>query len=167
MNYHNILHDDMLNGEGLRVVLFVSGCSHHCPNCQNPQTHPLDSGIPFTDKERDEIFYYLSKPYIKGITFSGGDPLHKKNAQTVFDLCKKIKIAFPEKDIWVYTGYLFEELSDDIKENLKYVDVLVDGKFKKSLFSPKQPYVGSSNQRIIDIKRTYEYGEIKIRNYEQ
>ena len=72
MNYHNILHDDMLNGEGLRVVLFVSGCSHQCPNCQNPQTHPLDSGIPFTDKERDEIFYYLSKPYIKGITFSGG-----------------------------------------------------------------------------------------------
>ena len=105
INYHNITHDDMNNGDGLRVVLWLSGCSHHCHNCQNPQTWNPDSGIPFDESAKQEIFNELSKDYISGITFSGGDPLHENNLNGVLELIQQIRISFPEKTIWLYTGY--------------------------------------------------------------
>lgn len=105
INYHNITHDDMNNGDGLRVVLWLSACSHHCYNCQNPQTWNPSSGIPFDESAKQEIFTELSKDYISGITFSGGDPLHENNLDEVLKLVKQIRIFFPEKSIWLYTGY--------------------------------------------------------------
>lgn len=147
MNYHNITHDDMLNGDGLRVVLWVAGCTHHCKNCQNPETWDINGGIPFDNEAKEEIFDELKKPYISGITFSGGDPLHPKHRKQVLELAREIKEKFPTKTVWCYTGFLYEEVKDI--ENLKYVDVLVDGEFKEELKDVNLPWVGSSNQRII------------------
>lgn len=153
MNYHNILHDNMLNGEGLRVVLFVSGCEHHCKGCHNPQTHDPASGIEFTQAEEDEIFEQLSKPYIRGLTLTGGDPLHPSNYKTLLALCKKVKANFPKKDIWLYTGYRVEDIPDEMKDIFQYIDTIVDGRFVEELKDVNLPYVGSSNQRIIRLNK--------------
>lgn len=153
MNYHNILHDDMLNGDGLRVVLFVSGCEHHCKGCHNPQTHDPSSGIPFTRVEEDEIFEQLSKPYIQGLTLTGGDPLHPCNYETLLELCKTIKANFPTKNIWLYTGYRVEGIPTEMREIFQYIDTIVDGRFVEELKDVNLPYVGSSNQRIIHLNR--------------
>lgn len=105
MNYLQITHEDVCNGEGLRVVLWLSGCSHHCYNCQNPQTWNPDNGIPFDESAKQEIFNELSKDYISGITFSGGDPLYEYNLDEVLKLVKQIRNSYPNKTIWLYTGY--------------------------------------------------------------
>lgn len=153
MNYHNILHDNMLNGDGLRVVLFVSGCEHHCKGCHNPQTHDPLSGIDFTQTEEDEIFEQLSKPYIQGLTLTGGDPLHPCNYETLLKLCKTIKKKFPNKNIWLYTGYRVEDIPEEMKEIFQYIDTVVDGRFVEELKDVNLPYVGSSNQRIIRLNK--------------
>lgn len=150
MRYHNITKDDMLNGEGLRVVLWVSGCSHHCKNCHNPVTWDPDEGLPFDKAAKEELFAALSKPYISGITLSGGDPLYCSNRPAIGELVKEIKNRFPDKTIWLYTGYTWEAISDLLF--LPYIDVLIDGKFVESLKDPKLHWRGSSNQRIIDVK---------------
>lgn len=150
MRYHNITKQDMLNGEGLRVTLWVSHCEHNCPECQNPQTHDENSGIPFDKEAKEELFEELSKDYTTGITFSGGDPLSRLNRYEVLGLIAEIKEKFPTKDIWVYTGYLKSDV-----ENLtgfENIDVLVDGKFIKSLSVPSPKWVGSSNQIIHRLK---------------
>ena len=110
MNYHNIIYNDMNNGSGLRVTLFVSGCEHHCIKCQNPQTWNSDGGIAFDKRAFEEIINELSNDYISGITFSGGDPLHKKNIDTVWKICKLITEEFPSKTIWLYTGFRWEDI---------------------------------------------------------
>lgn len=148
MNYHNITKCDMLNGEGVRVVLWVSGCVHACPNCHNQQTWSPNSGIPFDDKALEEIYAELENPYVDGITFSGGDPLHPKNYNTIFWLCSQIKQKFPTKNIWVYTGYDLDDVKHVYGDILDYIDVLVDGKFIEKLKSPEKHWVGSSNQRV-------------------
>lgn len=148
MNYHNITHEDMLNGEGLRVVLWVSGCNHNCKGCHNPETHDINSGIPFDESAKEELFGYLEKDYIDGITFSGGDPLHPNNRETVTQLAKIVKNKF-KKTVWLYTGYKYEEVKDLII--MKYIDVLVDDEFKIELKDEKLEWRGSSNQRIIKL----------------
>lgn len=153
MNYHNILHDNMLNGDGLRVVLFVSGCEHHCKGCHNPQTHDPSSGIPFTRAEEDEIFEQLSQPYIQGLTLTGGDPLHPCNYATLLALCKTVKANFPTKNIWLYTGYRIEDIPTEMREIFQYIDTIVDGRFVEELKDVNLPYVGSSNQRIIHLNK--------------
>lgn len=152
MNYHNITHDDMLNGDGLRVVLWVAGCSHHCKNCQNPITWDPDGGILFDKEAREEIFKQLEKDYIAGITFSGGDPLHEANLKEVTDLAKEIRSRYPKKTIWLYTGYLWDEVRE--WEIMEYLDVLVDGKYEEKLRDSKLHWKGSSNQRIIEVKQS-------------
>lgn len=152
MNYHNITHDDMLNGDGLRVVLWVAGCSHHCKNCQNPITWDPDGGILFDKEAREEIFEQLEKDYIAGITFSGGDPLHEANLKEVTALTKEIRSRYPKKTIWLYTGYLWDEVRE--WEIMKYLDVLVDGKYEEKLRDSKLHWKGSSNQRIIEVKQS-------------
>lgn len=152
MRYHNITKDDMLNGEGLRVVLWVAGCTHRCKNCQNPETWDINGGIPFDSAAKEELFEALNKDYISGITFSGGDPLHPKHRDEVFELAKEIKSKFPAKTVWLYTGFLWEDFEDN--PNLKYIDVFVDGEFMEDLKDVNLPWVGSSNQRIIDVKKT-------------
>ncbi len=162
MNYHNITKADMLNGDGLRVVLWVSGCTHHCHGCQNPITWDVAGGIPFDKAAEDELFEALSKPHISGITFSGGDPLHPFNRDEVFRLIKKIRKELPQKTIWLYTGFLWEEIKDipDIAD----IDVIAEGKFVMELLDPKIHWVGSSNQKVIDVKPTLESGELVLHN---
>lgn len=159
MNYHDIKKCNMLNGEGLRCVLFVSGCSHKCEGCHNPETWNTESGIPFDKKALKEIYEELGHDYIDGLTLSGGDPLHEKNVNDIYDLVSKIKDDFGDKTIWIYTGYSYDSLKKDDsptglirKKILDKCDVLVDGKFEKQLFSEEYPYAGSTNQRIIKLK---------------
>lgn len=179
INYHNITHDDMNNGDGLRVVLWLSGCSHHCYNCQNPQTWNPDNGIPFDESAKQEIFNELSKDYISGITFSGGDPLHENNLDEVLKLVQEIRISFPEKTIWLYTGFEWNEIMNykikadlcedntsfekHIKEDLSMikrkniisnVDVLVDGEYIDEQKDLTLKWRGSKNQRVIDVKQS-------------
>lgn len=166
MNYHNILHEDMLNGPGLRVVLFVSGCPHNCKGCHNPQTHDFNSGVPFTDAEVEEIEQVLSKPYIQGLTVSGGDPLYARNMTTVIELCDYLKEKYPIKDIWIYTGFKWEEL-EDIYNCLKSIDVIADGKFIQELADVNIPYVGSSNQRLIDVQKSIKSNKVVLYKVKQ
>lgn len=163
MNYHDIRSCDMLNGKGLRVVLFVSGCSHGCKSCHNPETWNPKSGIPFNQKAVNEIYDELKLDYIDGLTLSGGDPLHPDNLDTIYDLVSDVKRDFPKKTIWIYTGYTLQELLEDNsrdgikrREILKKCDTLVDGKFVESLSSNDYPFAGSTNQNIIDLKNIKE-----------
>lgn len=147
MNYHNITHDDMLNGDGLRVVLWVSGCEHRCYNCQNEITWDIESGLPFDENAKKEIFDALEKDYISGLTLSGGDPLHIKNRENILSLVKEVKKIFPKKDIWLYTGYAWDTIKHlDI---INYVDVVIDGKYVDELSDINLKWRGSSNQNII------------------
>ena len=160
MRYHNITTDDMLNGDGLRTVLWVAGCPHRCEGCHNPITWDIDGGIPFDEAAEQELFEKLSADYISGITFSGGDPLHPQNREEVTRLAKRVRAELPEKTIWLYTGYTWEEISD--LEVVALADVLVDGRFEKNLFDAKLHWKGSSNQRVIDVKETLEHGKIVL-----
>ena len=153
MNYHNITTDDMRNGEGLRTVLWVAGCLHRCPGCQNPITWNPNGGLYFDEAAEDEFFEKLSKDYISGATFSGGDPWYPTNRNTILRLSRKIKNMFgPNKTIWMYTGYVWEEMPK--RQRLDCIDVLVDGPFIKELADIKYPWAGSTNQRVIDIPKT-------------
>lgn len=149
MRFHNITKDDMLNGDGLRVVLWVAGCSHHCKECQNPITWDPNGGIPFEEENKQEIFHELDQEYIDGITFSGGDPLHEANRKEVEALAKEIKAKYPKKTVWLYTGYDWEDICD--WSIMKYVDVCVDGRFEIEHKDVQLPWKGSSNQRVIDV----------------
>lgn len=156
MKFHNITKDDMLNGDGLRVVLWVSGCSHYCEDCQNKITWDPNVGIDFDEKAKQEIFDELEKDYIKGITFSGGDPLYSSNVQDVLALVQEIRKEYHTKDIWLYTGYTLAQLLQDDselgilrREVLKNIDVLVDGEFEKDKADQNAHWVGSTNQNII------------------
>lgn len=151
MNYHNITKCDMKNGDGLRTVLWVSGCNHHCPECHNPQTWDPNSGIPFDKSAYQELMDSLNFDYISGLTISGGDPLFPDNRSTIWSICKTVKDTYPDKTIWLYTGYEWEEINDlDI---IKLIDVIVVGPYKKELRDVTYPWAGSTNQRVIDIPR--------------
>ncbi len=149
MNYYSITKNDMLNGDGLRVVLWVAGCSHNCPNCQNQFTHDPNGGKPFDHLAQFGIFDELRKDYVSGLTLSGGDPMFKSNRQDVLSFIKKVKYLFPDKTIWLYTGYTYEQIQDD--PILSYIDVLVDGRYKEEYSVPSPEWRGSSNQRIIKL----------------
>ena len=150
----------MLNGQGLRVVLWLSGCSHHCKGCQNPQTWNENSGIPFDEEAENELFEALKPDYISGITFSGGDPLYIKNRYEVTRLAKKFKELYPNKTIWLYTGFKYAEIEH--LPVMKYIDVLVDGEFIEELKDNTLHWCGSSNQRVIDVKKTIENGKVML-----
>ena len=158
MNYHNITHCDMLNGYGIRVTLWVAGCEHHCTNCQNPFTWDVNGGIPFDRSAYDEIIEDLKQDYCSGLTLSGGDPMHKDNRGKIFRLCQNIKTSFPDKTIWMYTGYTFEEIKDS--PILQYIDVLVDGEYKEELRNIEAHWIGSTNQRLIDVRETLKQNKI-------
>lgn len=147
MNYHNIKHDDMNNGDGIRVTLFVSGCNHHCKGCQNPQTWSVNGGILFDSNALNEICAELDKDYISGLTLSGGDPLHPANRDTITEICKKVKYLYPHKTIWLYTGYQYAQVKD--LDVMHYIDVLVDGEYIEELRDISLEWIGSSNQRVI------------------
>ena len=152
MRYHNITKDDMLNGDGLRVVLWLAGCDHCCKECQNPVTWDPDGGLFFDEAAKQEIFEQLDKDYISGITLSGGDPLHSRNRVYVKNLMAEIKSKYPTKTIWLYTGDCWEDIYQ--YPLIKYVDVLVDGEFHAEEKDTKLLWKGSKNQRVIDVKAT-------------
>lgn len=160
MRYHNITKDDMLNGDGLRVVLWVAGCSHCCRECQNPQTWDPNGGIPFDQEAKDELFEQLGKTYISGVTFSGGDPLHKNNITEITRLAKEIREKFPDKTIWLYTGSLWESIQKE--EIVRYLDVCVDGEFIVEQMDTSLKWKGSANQRVIDVKKTLAAGKVVL-----
>lgn len=152
MRYHNITKDDMKNGDGLRVVLWVAGCSHCCKGCQNPITWDPNGGLEFDEAAKQEIYEQLDKSYISGITFSGGDPLHSANRTGIRALSAEIKEKYPDKTIWLYTGDSWENIYH--YPVMKYVDVLVDGEFRLEELDTKLRWKGSRNQRVIDVQKT-------------
>lgn len=158
MRYHNITKDDMLNGDGLRVVLWVAGCAHGCKGCHNQITWDPDGGLLFTEETRQEIYNELDRDYISGLTFSGGDPLYEANVEEVTAFAKKVKEDYPDKTIWLYTGSSLEQIFD--LEVLRYVDVLVDGRFIEAKKDPLLHWRGSANQRVIDITQTLRKGRV-------
>ena len=164
MNYEKIDKCSVSNGLGVRTVLWVSGCNIHCKNCHNQSTWDFNSGIPFTEETMQEILYDLSKPYIKGLTISGGHPLDPHNAPKVLEIVKRVRMVFPNKDIWIYTGYVWEDIIKDntLKEILKCTDVLVDGAYVDELRDISLAFRGSSNQRIIDVQKTLDSNEVAL-----
>jgi anaerobic ribonucleoside-triphosphate reductase activating protein len=160
MNYWAITKDDMLNGSGLRVVLWVAGCEHYCEGCHNPYTWDINGGNKFTQDTLSELLKELGKEYIQGTTISGGDPLHIENRNEIEQICKTIKQFCPSKDIWIYTGYKFEEVKD--LKVMQYIDVLVDGEFQKDLADVNIKWCGSSNQRVISVPETLKTGKIVL-----
>lgn len=160
MNYHNITKCDMKNGSGLRVVLWVSGCEHMCKHCQNPQTWNHDSGILFDQQALDELCKELNKDHHKGLTLSGGDPLSIKNREFITNLLGYIKTLYPDKDVWCYTGYTWDEIKD--LKCMEYIDVLVDGKYIEEMSNPSPKWCGSNNQRVIDVKKSSNLDKIVL-----
>lgn len=148
----------MLNGDGLRVTLWVAGCEHHCVNCHNPVTWDIDGGIPFNAAAMNELIDALNKDYISGLTLSGGDPMHPNNREEILRICSMVKQQFPQKNIWMYTGYQFEEIKTS--PILNYIDILVDGKYIDTLKDIEACWVGSTNQRVINLKETLKQGQV-------
>lgn len=170
LNYGNIKKTDIANGIGVRVSLFVSGCTRHCKNCFNSETWDFNYGNPFTTDTENEIIEALSPLYIRGLTILGGEPFEVSNQRGILPLIKRVREELPQKTIWCYTGCIFEkdlqkdgywrcEVTDEILSN---IDVLVDGPFIESLNDVSLYFKGSSNQRIIDMKKTLENGSVVL-----
>lgn len=164
MNYLKIDKYDIANGIGIGAVLWVAGCSCRCHGCHNPQTWDFGAGQPFTDNTMQELLKSLDKSYVSRLTLSGGHPLEPRNALEILKIVKRVKTEFPNKYIWIYTGYVWEQIitTDLLPEILKYTDVLVDGPYVESMRDISLSFRGSSNQRVISVKRSLEEGEIVL-----
>lgn len=165
MHFANIKENDIANGPGVRLSLFVSGCEHYCENCFNKEAWDFKYGNLYTQEVEENIIKSLKRETISGITILGGEPMHPKNVQTVLNLCLKIKTEVPEKKIWIFSGFTYEQLKSRKMDTttsliLTTIDVLVDGKFVQDLYDPRLLFRGSSNQRIIDIQNTNEKGSM-------
>ena len=168
MNYSVIKNCDIANGEGVRITLFVSGCRNHCEDCFQPETWAFDYGQKFDKDTEDEILQLLKPDYIKGLTILGGEPFEPENQIELAPFLKRVKETYPNKDIWCFTGFVLDkEILGKCRasgltavEMLKYIDILVDGRFEKELKNLKLNFRGSSNQRIIDVQKTLQSGEI-------
>jgi len=167
MNYAVIKKFDIANGPGVRVSLFVSGCRHHCKNCFNKEAWDFKYGNPFTDDTADEIINALKPSHIQGFSLLGGEPFEPENQPELATLLERIKKELPQKDIWCYSGFLFEDIHggkvgecNTANKMLSNIDVLVDGKFVEELKGADLIFRGSSNQRIIDVKKSLENGEV-------
>lgn len=156
MNYMQIREADLSNGPGVRVSIFCSGCEFHCPDCFNSDAWNFNVGKKFAPETLDAILGLSVPTFIKGLSILGGEPLHPRNITTIIELCKAFKEKYPEKTIWIWTGYLYENIVD--KQILNYVDVIVDGLFQKELKDYTLKYRGSSNQRVIDVTRSCKEG---------
>ena len=167
MNYADIRPIDVANGPGIRVSVFVSGCTHHCKECFNPETWDFGYGKPFGEAQVEEILGYLAKPYIHGLSILGGEPFEPQNQGAVLELVRRVRERFPEKDIWCYSGYLFEDLAAGkvgvhSRILLDLLDVLVDGPFVLEKKDLSLRFRGSSNQRLIKVSDSLEAGEVRI-----
>lgn len=165
MHYGTIKNCDIANGNGVRVTLFVSGCTHHCKGCFNPETWDFGYGQPYTEETEEKLLRLLAPSYIKGLTLLGGEPMEPENQRALLPLVKKAKERFPEKDIWCYTGYTLEtdlltgkartEVTDEL---LSLIDVLVDGEFIEAQKNISLRFRGSENQRLLALRETLDSG---------
>jgi len=160
MRYNKIRKMDISNGEGVRVSIFMQGCTFNCKNCFNPETHDFNGGKEFTEDTINRILELAENEFISGLSILGGEPLHPKNIEASTKLSKAFKEKYPKKTIWVWSGYLYEDLKE--KEILNYIDVLVDGRFDKRLHDPMLKWRGSNNQRVIDVKKTIKKESIVL-----
>ncbi len=168
MKYATIKKNDVANGPGIRVSIFVSGCNHHCPGCFNKEAWDFDYGNEFTDDTILEIIDAMNHDYISGLSLLGGEPFEHVNQVGLLKLVKRVKEVYPDKDIWAYSGYLFDRdiverqalAFPETKELLSYIDVIVDGKFIEEKKNPNLYFRGSSNQRVIDVRESLEFGEV-------
>lgn len=160
MNYITITKEDMLNGDGIRVVLWVSGCELHCQNCHNPETWDKNFGKEFTTETLIQLLEYLDNDYISGITYTGGHPIEEYNLSYITSIAKTIKEKFPLKTQWLYSGYVWDKIKD--LEIIKYLDVVVDGPYINELRDVSLKWRGSSNQRVIDVKKSLELGQVVL-----
>lgn len=175
MNYASIKKMDVANGPGIRMSLFVSGCTHHCKGCFNEEAWDFNYGKPFTQKEIDYIVDYVSDEHIKGLTLLGGEPLEQVNQQGLLPLLREIHEKCPDKSVWCFTGYDFEKdvicrmmkEFPETPELLSYIDVIVDGKFIEELKDLSLRFKGSSNQRTIDVKKSLASGNIVLYDLSQ
>ncbi len=174
MHYGTIKKYDIANGPGVRVSLFVSGCRHHCKGCFNAETWDFDYGMLYTDKVELEILEALKPGYIQGFTILGGEPFEPENQAELVGLLRKVREVYSEKDIWIYSGYTYEELTDpdnkachgeNTDDMLSMIDVLVDGEFHQDRRDLTLRFRGSSNQRVIDIPKTMENGNVTLSAY--
>ena len=158
MRYSKIRKMDISNGPGVRVSIFMQGCTFNCKNCFNPETHSFDGGNEFTEETIERVLNLCSNENIVGLSILGGEPLHPKNIDGTTALAKCFKEKYPNKTIWVWTGFLFENLKDS--EVMKYIDVLIDGQYVDELHSPLLKWKGSSNQSVIDVQKTLKENKI-------
>lgn len=158
MRYSKIRKMDISNGPGVRVSIFMQGCTFNCKNCFNPETHSFDGGNEFTEETIERVLNLCSNENIVGLSILGGEPLHPKNIDGTTALAKCFKEKYPNKTIWVWTGFLFENLKDS--EVMKYIDVLIDGQYVDELHSPLLKWKGSANQRVIDVQKTLKENKI-------
>lgn len=170
MNYATIKNNDIANGPGVRVSLFVSGCTHRCPGCFNEVAWDFDYGQPFTQETVDQILQMLAPAHIKGLTLLGGEPFEPQNQPAILDLLRQVKAKYPGKTIWAYSGYLFDRdilagrlgPREITEEYIRYLDVLVDGPFVQSRKNLSLRFRGSDNQRLIDVPQSLKTGEIVL-----
>lgn len=159
MRYNKIRKMDIANGPGVRVSVFMQGCSFHCKNCFNPETHDFNGGKEFTDEVIEHILELCDKDYIEGLSILGGEPMHPTNIDGTAKLAKAFKEKFPNKNVWVWSGFLFDKNLKDT-EAVKYIDVLVDGQYVDELHNPLLKWKGSSNQRVIDVQQSLKENKV-------
>lgn len=162
MRYNKIRKMDISNGPGIRVSIFMQGCSFHCKDCFNSETWDFKAGKEFNDEVINKVLDLASLPHIVGLSILGGEPMHPNNREGTIKLAKAFKKRYPDKDIWVWSGYLFDELKDI--EGLSYIDTLVDGRFVLEQANPTLKFRGSSNQRVIDVKKSLKVGNVVLRS---
>ena len=161
MRYNKIRKMDIADGPGVRVSIFMQGCTFNCKNCFNPETHDFNGGKEFTDNTIARVLELCENENIEGLSILGGEPMHPKNIDGTTKLAKEFKEKYPNKNIWVWTGFLFDKDLKD-KEVMKYIDVLVDGQYVDELHDPKLKWKGSSNQRVIDVQESLKQNKVKI-----
>ena len=161
MRYNKIRKMDISNGPGIRVSIFMQGCAFNCKNCFNPETHDFNGGEEFTDKTIERIISLCANENVVGLSVLGGEPMHPKNIDGTMRLAKAFKEKYPDKTVWAWTGYLFDEYLSD-KEVCRYLDVVVDGQYVEELHNPSLKWKGSANQRVIDVQKSLEEGKVVL-----
>lgn len=167
MRYNKIRKMDISDGPGVRVSIFMQGCTFKCKNCFNPETHDFKGGTEFTDETIDKVLSLAKPDHIKGLSVLGGEPMHPVNIDGTMKLVKAFKEKYPNKSVWVWSGFLYDDIMERNKEIFDYIDVLVDGQYDDSLHDPTLKWKGSSNQRVIDVQKSLKNKKIVLREEEE
>ena len=167
MRYNKIRKMDISDGPGVRVSIFMQGCTFKCKNCFNPETHDFKGGTEFTDETIDKVLSLAKPDHIKGLSVLGGEPMHPVNIDGTMKLVKAFKEKYPDKSVWVWSGFLYDDIMERNKEIFNYIDVLVDGQYDDSLHDPTLKWKGSSNQRVIDVQKSLKNKKIVLREEEE